>query len=139
MPDANGHWPKKTILKYHWLSDFDKAMIALVKQNNIMLAMPPWLLWADEDNKTLVFERNHLIFIFNWHTSNAIPDYEIPLKETGDYEILLSSDDKAFGGFGRLDASLHYPSYVRDDKAYMKIYNVNRTAIVLRPLKMKKN
>lgn len=130
---------EKDYLKYHWLSDFDKAMIALVRQYNIMLALPPWLLWADEGNKTLVFERNHLIFVFNWHTSNAIPDYEIPLKETGDYEILLSSDDKAYGGFGRLDASLRYPSYVRDDKAYMKIYNVNRTAIVLRPLKMKKN
>jgi 1,4-alpha-glucan branching enzyme len=128
---------EKDYLKYHWLSDFDKAMISLVRQYNIMLAMPPWLLWADEGNKTLVFERNHLIFVFNWHTTHAIPDYEIPLKETGDYEILLTTDNPAYGGFGRIDTNIHYPSYERDGNAYMKVYNVNRCAMILKPVNRK--
>lgn len=128
---------EKDYLKYHWLSDFDQAMIALVKQQNIMQSLAPWLLLADEACKTVVFERNHLIFVFNWHPSDSIPDFEIPLRETGDYQILLSSDDNRFGGYERMNLKQHYPSYTRDGKAFMKIYNTNRTATVLKPVKLK--
>ncbi|KAF0129076.1 MAG: 1 4-alpha-glucan branching enzyme [Bacteroidetes bacterium] len=124
---------EKGFLKYHWLADFDKAMIQLVKKSHIMLSQPPWLLLADEPNKTLVFERNNFIFVFNWHPTNALPDYEIPLKETGDYRVVLSTDDPAFGGFGRVDSEQHYPSYIKEDKQVaMKIYNVNRAGLVLK-------
>ncbi len=123
----------KGFLKYHWLADFDKAMIQLVKKSHIMLSQPPYLLLADEPNKTLVFERNNFIFVFNWHPTNALPDYEIPLKETGDYRVVLSTDDPAFGGFGRVDSEQHYPSYIKEDKQVaMKIYNVNRAGLVLK-------
>ncbi|PKP53401.1 MAG: 1,4-alpha-glucan-branching enzyme [Bacteroidetes bacterium HGW-Bacteroidetes-1] len=122
---------EKKYLKYHWLSDFDKAMVSFAKRTHIMTSQPPWLLSADVENKTIVFERKNLIFVFNWHPSNAIPDYEIPLKETGDYRVVLNTDDKAFGGFDRVDNTLNYPSYIREDKVFMKIYNVNRAALVL--------
>lgn len=128
---------EKDYLKYHWLSDFDRAMIALVKQHNIMQAMPPFLLLADEAHKTLVFERNHFVFVFNWHPSDSMPDFEIPLRETGDYEILLSTDEKRFGGYERMNLKQDYPSYTRDGKAFMKIYNTNRTATVLKPVGFK--
>lgn len=124
---------EKKYLKYHWLADFDKAMIELMKTTHIMLSQPPWLLWADEQNKTLVFERNNFIFVFNWHPDNALPDYEIPVKQTGDYEVILSTDDVSYGGFGRFDTSQAYPSYLKEDQTpAMKIYNVNRSAIILK-------
>jgi 1,4-alpha-glucan branching enzyme len=129
---------EKDYLKYHWLSDFDRAMLQLMKDYQIMQALPPWLLKADEACKTIVFERNNLIFVFNWHPSDSIPDYEIPLRQTGDYELLLSTDDSLFGGFGRMDKTVRYPSYLRDEQAIMKIYNTNRTAMVLKPFKIKK-
>jgi 1,4-alpha-glucan branching enzyme len=122
---------EKEDLRYHYLADFDKAMIELMKAHHIMLAPPPWLLYADIENKTLVFERNKLIFVFNWHPSNSLPGYEIPLKQTGDYHILLSTDDERFGGFGRVGTQVRYPSYLVDGKPYMKLYNVNRAAVVL--------
>lgn len=122
---------EKDYLKYHFLRDFDRAMLDLIREHSIMTAAPPWLLLEDHDNKTLVFERNHLIFIFNWHPSNAVPDYEIPLKETGDYRVLLNSDDVRFGGFGRLDVGLHYPSWLAGDQPKLKIYNINRAVLVL--------
>ncbi len=128
---------EKDYLKYHWLSDFDRAMLQLMKDYQIMLALPPWLLKADEACKTIVFERNHLVFVFNWHPADSIPDYEIPLKQTGDYELLLSTDDLLFGGFGRMDKTIHYPSYLRDEQPFMKIYNTNRTAMIFKPAKIK--
>ena len=116
-------------LKYHWLGDFDKAMLDFVKKTKVMSAAPAWLLMADEDNKTIVFERNNMIFVFNWG-QKSLPDYQIKVKQTGDYRIIFSSDDKCFGGFENIDKNAVFPSEKKDEDVTMKIYNVARTAVV---------
>ena len=116
-------------LKYHYLNDFDKAMLRFIKENDIMNAEPAWLMNADEEHKTIVFERNNMIFVFNWG-NESIADYEINVKNTGDYKIVFSSDDSRFGGFDNIDKSVIFPSEKRGDKVFMKIYNVSRTAVV---------
>ena len=116
-------------LKYHWLGDFDKAMLDFVKKTKVMQAAPAWLLDADEDNKTIVFERNNMIFVFNWG-QKSLPDYKIRVKHTGDYKIVFSSDDKCFGGFENIDKSAVFPSEKKGDEITMRIYNVARTTVV---------
>ena len=116
-------------LKYHFMSDFDKEMLMFVKENDIMNSEPAWLMDADEENKTIVFERNNLMFVFNWGTK-SISDYEINVKNTGDYEIIFSTDDRAFGGFENIDKNTIFPSEQRDNQVFMNIYNVSRTAVV---------
>ena len=116
-------------LKFGWLNEFDKEMLKFIKENDIMNAEPAWLMNADEEHKTIVFERNNLMFVFNWG-SESIPDYEINVKNTGDYEIIFSSDDKDFGGFENIDKKVVFPSEARDGQVFMKIYNVSRTAVV---------
>lgn len=116
-----------TTLKYQYLNEFDKAMLKFVKDNDIMNAEPAWMMNADEENKTIVFERNNIIFVFNWGTK-SIPDYEINVRNTGDYRIIFSTDDKYFGGFDNIDKSVIFPSERRDEQVFMKIYNVSRTA-----------
>lgn len=117
------------MLKYHWLSDFDKAMLAFVRANGIMTSEPAWLLNADEEGKTIVFERNNLIFVFNWG-EKSMPDYEINVKNTGDYEIVFSSDDKEYGGFENIGKETVFPTKIVEEQIVMKIYNVSRTAVV---------
>ena len=116
-------------LKYHWLGDFDKAMLDFVKKTKVMQSAPAWLLQADEDNKTIVFERNNMIFVFNWG-QKSLPDYKINVKQTGDYEIIFSSDEKRFGGFENIDENAVFPSEKNGDDITMKIYNVARTCTV---------
>ena len=116
-------------LKYHWLGDFDKAMLDFVKKTKVMQSAPAWLLNADEDNKTIVFERNNLIFVFNWG-QKSLPDYKIKVKQTGDYEIIFSTDEKRFGGFENIDENAVFPAEKKGDDITMKIYNVARTATV---------
>ena len=116
-------------LKFHFMSDFDKEMLMFVKENDIMNSEPAWLMNADEENKTIVFERNNLMFVFNWG-AKSISDYEINVKSTGDYEIIFSTDDKMFGGFDNIDKNTIFPSEQRDNQVFMKIYNVSRTAVV---------
>jgi len=116
-------------LKYHWLGDFDKAMLDFMKKTKVMSAAPAWLLNADEENKTIVFERNNFIFVFNWG-QKSLPDYEIKVKLTGDYKIIFSTDAKCFGGFENIDESVVFPSERKGEEITMKIYNVARTAAV---------
>lgn len=123
-------------LKYHLLSDFDKAMIKIVKEKDILDYEFAQLINLDEVNKTIIFRKNNLIFLFNFHPSNSIPDYSFYIAEPGSYKVVLCSDNKKFGGHNRLDESIIYNSfYDPDDKINkLKIYLTNRTAVILENL-----
>ncbi len=118
-------------LKYRYLGDFDKAMIRVIKENKVMSSLFAQQLNMDEQNKTIVFERRNLIFVFNFHPSASIPDYRFPVPEAGNYQIILNSDNQAFGGHGRLDESILYPAVKQGDSYFVSIYNTNRTAVVM--------
>lgn len=118
-------------LKYHWLNDFDVAMLDFVKNTKLMSSEQAWLLNADEENKTIVFERNNFIFVFNFGQESS-PDYQVNVRQSGDYKIIFSTDEKRFGGFENIDENAVFPSEMVDGEITMKIYNVARTATVYR-------
>ena len=91
---------------------------------------------VDDWNKTIVFERSGLIFIFNFHISHSIPGYDFIVQEPGDYQILLNTDSTEFGGHGRIDENTVFTSqYNEEDKFHrLFIYNTNRTAMVLKKI-----
>lgn len=121
-------------LKYRFLAAFDKEMIRVIKENKVMNSMFARQLNMDESNKTIVFERNNLLFIFNFHPDHSIPDYTFSVPRHGEYRIILNSDSKAFGGHGRIDESISYFTFSdhTGNNAFLKIYNTNRTALVLK-------
>lgn len=61
-----------------------------------------------EADKVIVFERAGLLFIFNFHPTDSFSDYRIGVEEAGEYHIVLSTDDKRFGGFENIDVSAKY-------------------------------
>ncbi|WNB18581.1 alpha-amylase family glycosyl hydrolase [Marivirga arenosa] len=119
-------------LKYHYLNDFESDMLHLLKSENVLNASPAKLLNIDETNKVLIFERANLIFVFNFHPNNSVPDYEFWVTKAGDYTYLLNSDDEKFGGHNRLDSNTVHHSFKKEGGDFIKIYCVNRTAIVLK-------
>jgi len=121
-------------LKYQFLAAFDREMIKVIRQNRILSSLFANQLNMDNGNKTIVFERNHLVFVFNFHTGNSIPDYEFRVLSPGEYELILNSDDPEFGGHGRIDDKVSFFTYQRDNDHYLKIYNTNRTALVFKKL-----
>jgi 1,4-alpha-glucan branching enzyme len=131
---ARRQWSLKddTNLKYQYLFEFDKAMIRTIKENHVMAALYGNQLNVDEENKTIAFERNGLVFLFNFHTSHSIPDYRFPVPKSGEYRVILNSDDVQFGGFGRVDDSVSYVSSRKGEMEYISVYNVNRAALVLK-------
>lgn len=115
-------------LKYQFLNNFDRSMLSLMKSHQVLSSQPAQQLNMDDTNKVVIFERNNLIFIFNFSVSNSIFGYKFRVPKRGAYKIILNSDDKNFGGFGRVDNSV---SHVTDEFRYLSIYLTNRTVLVL--------
>lgn len=123
-------------LKYHYLGDFDKAMIQLIKSVPDFQASPIVKIWDKDGDNVLAYMRKDLLFVFNFHPSESFNGYGI-LVPQGEYEIILDTDDTAFGGFGLNDDSIHHftqydPLYARDNKGWLKLYLPARTAFVMK-------
>ncbi|MDE7149677.1 MAG: alpha amylase C-terminal domain-containing protein, partial [Bacteroidales bacterium] len=97
-------------LKYRFLLDFDRAMMALAAETDLKTMGFARLLYLHEADKILAFDLcdGRYVFAFNWHVSDSFPDYRLPVFHPGRYRLRLSSDDAAFGGFGRTDAETRY-------------------------------
>jgi 1,4-alpha-glucan branching enzyme len=122
-----------SLLKYQYLAAFDREMLKVIKKHKIMSSLYGNQLNMDEWNKTIIFERNHLVFVFNFHVNHSIEGYEFRVPEPGKYKIILNSDSTKFGGHNRVDDSIDYFTYQKDNDPshYLKIYNTNRSALVL--------
>ncbi|HLN53425.1 MAG TPA: alpha-amylase family glycosyl hydrolase [Lentimicrobium sp.] len=120
-------------LKYHLLSAFDKDMIHVAKEKEILNYEFAQLLNVDDNNKTLIFSKNNLIFLFNLHPFNSIPNYSFYVPEPGAYKVVLCTDNKKYGGHNRLDEAIEYSTFLDEDSNVNKlsIYLTNRTGILL--------
>jgi 1,4-alpha-glucan branching enzyme len=120
-------------LKYRFLGAFDKAMLKLVKDHSLLNEEYGTQLYLDDWNKTIVFAKNDLVFIFNFHVNHSLPDYEFPVKEPGDYKIVLNTDNTLYDGHGRIDEKTIFITQFDEKKDVhsLKVYNTNRTALVL--------
>ena len=121
-------------LRYEQLGDFDKAMVALIKEHNVLAS--PWTncLRQHEQDQILVYERAGCIFAFNFHPTNSQTGLFINAPQHGDYKVILSTDDKEFGGFDRIDKETVYHTWAHDPQLGdgFAIYLPARTAVVLR-------
>ena len=122
-------------LKFEYLGDFDKAMIRLVKEYNVLAGGMAHCLRQHEQDQLLVYERMGCIFAFNFHPTKAQNPMFIPAPEKADYRVILSSDSKEFGGFENIDTNMVYHPWTHDDQLGdgMLIYLPPRTCVVLRP------
>ena len=88
-------------LRYGQLGAFDRALIKLCKQRRLLDAKDKQL-WLDNDKKILIYQKGTVIFAVNLHPVKGYENCEIPVEKRGKYKIIMSTDDKCFGGFGRV-------------------------------------
>jgi len=121
-------------LKYRYLAAFDRQMIAMVKEYRLFDVGFADQMNMDGDNQTIICKRQGLIFVFNFHVSNSVPDYDFIVPEPGDYQIILNSDRAEFGGQNRVNDDLAYTTvyHPEDETHHLMIYNTNRTALVFK-------
>ncbi len=122
---------ERSDLRYHYLLDFDRALLHLVGEQRAFYAVRPQLLRCDERNKILIFERADLLWIVNLHASDSCTDYcfEVP---HGKYRLELNSDDPQFGGFGNVAAGQTFSPVPTRNGFFLHCYLPCRTLLVLR-------
>ncbi|KAI9298138.1 glycogen branching enzyme [Neoconidiobolus thromboides FSU 785] len=123
------------LLRYKYLYAFDSAMNNTEKEYGWLSSPQGYVSLKHQDDRVIVFERANLLFIFNFHDSKSFTDYRVGVHNPGKYQILLDSDSKDFGGFGRIqhDTSVFFttpePWHGRDH--YLQAYLPTRTALIL--------
>lgn len=125
-------------LKYHWLGDFDRELMELIRDVKNFQATPIVQLWDKQDDQVLAYQRKDLIFVFNFNPSQSFTDYGIIVPK-GAYKAVLNTDSKEFGGFGQTDDSVVH--FTQKDKSldsgkeWLSLYLPARSAVVLRKQK----
>ena len=94
-------------LHYCELNEFDKAMISLLKKDNV-LAKETEFLYHHEGDKMIAYGKGKDMFVFNFHPYKSFDGYFLPVKEEGEYQVTLSTDQEVFGGQGRIDMEYRY-------------------------------
>ncbi len=123
-------------LNFHYLADFDRAMLSLISSTKKYEELPVVEVWHNDGDQILAYQRGEYLFVFNFSPSKSFTDYGF-LVPIGSYEVVLNSDNKAFGGFGFIDESVvHWtnsdPLYKKDKKGWLKLYLPARTAQVFK-------
>lgn len=116
-------------LRYHYLLDFDKAMLELLKGDKILKDKYLERIHLHDEDKILAYRRAGFLFVFNFHPEKSFVDYGITLSSPGSWKIVLNSDDEEFGGFGRHKKEQEF--FTIDDNQ-VKLYLTSRTALVLK-------
>lgn len=120
-------------LKYKFLNDFDKDMVRTALYYRIFDQEYPYLKWLHEDDKVLAYERGGLLFVFNFSPEKSFTDYSIPVGYGEDYEVLFSSDDYRYGGFGRVWRQTISAFEPGRKGNFVKLYLPARTCTILCP------
>ncbi len=126
------HLAEDPNLRYHFLRDFDREMLALAKRSRLLQHQQIRLLFEHNDDKILAFLRAGLVFVFNFHPTRSFTDYPVPVA--GDrFRLALDSDAHRFGGHDRLVAAQEYAARKDPETGarHIRLYLPNRTALVL--------
>ena len=123
-------------LQYGYLNEFDNAMIGLVSGIHNFQSLPVRKLWEKDDDQVLAFSRGDLVFVFNFNPGKSFDGYGI-LAQPGTYDVVMSSDDPKFGGYGNIDMSVEHmtqtdPLYKPIGMEWLKLYLPSRTVQVLK-------
>ncbi len=117
-------------LRYKPLLEFDKSMIHLFADNNILKGGLSCLR-QDEQKKILIFTRGDFMFVFNFHPVDSFSNYEFEAP-AGKWDVALDSDASQFDGFERNNDKISHFTMVKEERNMLSLYIPCRTAIVLR-------
>lgn len=123
-------------LCYHYLGDFDKAMLETIKAVKKFENSKVQEIWHNDNDQILAFMRKDFLFVFNFNPKQSFTGYGLLVPE-GKYVTALNTDSTDFGGNGLNDDSIEHftisdPLYKRARKGWLKLYIPARTATVLR-------
>ena len=126
-------------LCYHYLGDFDQAMLSVISSVKNFQKTPVVEVWHNDGDQILAYSRGDLLFVFNFSPNRSYTDYGFIVPQ-GAYDVVLNTDSRLYGGNELADDSVRHftnydPVYERDNKGWLKLYIPARSAVVLRKAK----
>lgn len=123
-------------LLYHYLGDFDRAMLEVMKQLKDYRRLAVREVWHNDADQILAFSRGKHLFVFNFNPTQSFSDYGFMMPE-GTYDVVLNTDAEKFGGHALADDTLrHFTNYDpllhKQGKGWLKLYIPARSAVVLK-------
>ena len=119
-------------LKYRFLNNFESAMIAMARKTRLLTGKME-VLNFDHYRKIMAYRRGKTVLLLNFHPSWSQDNFFVPVKEKGEYEVILTTDDGEFGGYDRVSKTYVYQAEKNENGEYgIRIYIPNRCGIVLR-------
>lgn len=123
-------------LCYHWLGDFDRCMLEVIKSEPHLQDLPVVEVWHNDGDQILAYTRGKLLFVFNFSPVHSYTDYGFMMPE-GCYQVVLNTDAHEFGGNGLADDTIEHftltdPLLQKEKKGWLKLYIPARSAVVLR-------
>lgn len=119
---------------YQGLNAFDKAMLDVIHSIPEFNKTPIYQLWDKDGDQVLAYQRNGLVFVFNFNGEKSFTDYGI-LADAGSYKVVLNTDNPKFDGNGLIDETIeHFTQPTQDDiygKEWLQLYIPARSAMVL--------
>lgn len=85
---------------------FDKDMMHLDDMEKILLKGSgglPNIHHVNDSTMVISFLRGPILFVFNFHPTNSYGRYSIGVGEAGEYQVILNTDEKKYGGQGLID------------------------------------
>ncbi|MDR0994828.1 MAG: alpha amylase C-terminal domain-containing protein [Tannerella sp.] len=122
-------------LKYHYLGDFDREMMAFIRSVPCFQSLPLQKIWDSDADQILAYMRGRYLFAFNFNPTRSYAGYGL-LAPSGLYQVRLNTDAKCFGGFGLADDKVEHATlpdtlYTSEGKGWLKLYLPARSAVVL--------
>ncbi|KAI8329040.1 1,4-alpha-glucan-branching enzyme GBE1 [Chlamydoabsidia padenii] len=124
------------LLRYKYLNEWDRGMQINEEKYGWLHSPQAYVSRKNEGDKVIVFERNGVLFLFNFHPTQSYTDYRVGVSDAGKYKVVLNSDDKKYLGYGRVDPQGDYFTTPADGDwdtrpHWIQVYLPNRTALVL--------
>ncbi len=126
-------------LRYRYLNNFDREMVALCRREDLFDAAPE-LLVQDELKKIVIFKRINCIFALNFNPEESFTDYGFGAP-SGKYVSVLDTDRPEFDGFSRMERgeehlTVHKKSPNGSGKYddTLQLYLPSRCAVVLKKI-----
>jgi 1,4-alpha-glucan branching enzyme len=99
--------------KYGWLGAPQVSPSSFSHSPNATADEPPsshqaYVSLKHESDKVIAYERAGLLFVFNFHATSSYTDYRVGVDEPGKYSVVLTSDEKRFGGFDNVGLGGEY-------------------------------
>ena len=126
--------PENGYLKYGELNLFDHDMIHACRKYEVLADGTAHLLTLNQGDHMLAFERNGLVFVFNFDPVRVHENYVIPVRRGCDHEVLFTTDDACYGGFGNIDHTRRSALTPGQSGPALSLLLPPRTAMVLRPV-----